>query len=143
MIWRTAAEEKLSLYPAQLAAVQNLQEELKMLKMGKGRLPAPQYSTPRVCITPGRQEDRVLNDLARKQEMEWSLAQAKTWIRVTERALDTLSEGDRTLLQVLYMDPDEDRIGKLCRQLHVERSSIYRRRDSALRRFTTALYGGS
>jgi hypothetical protein len=30
---------------------------------------------------------------------------------------------------------------RLCQELDLEQSSIYRKRDQALRRFTTALYG--
>ena len=143
MIWKDAAEEKLTMYPVRVAAAQNLQEQLQLLKCKKGSINSPQYNIPRVCSTPGRREDLLLNEIALEQELKWALAQTQTWIRVTERALDTLPSDDRSVLEGLYMEPDKGNIDKLCRKMMLERSSIYRRRDNALRRFTAALYGGS
>lgn len=143
MIWKAAAEEKLIQYPAKVAAIENLQAQLRALKLGASPMLSPQYTQPRVCTTPGRQEDALLEAMAWRQEMEWSLERAQTWVQVTRRALDTLGEGDRRLLECLYMDPEAGQLERLCQRLQLERSSIYRRRDNALRRFTVALYGGS
>ena len=140
MIWKLAAEEKLSQYPAQVAAVQNLQAQLKLLESRTGGLHSPQYDRPVVSTSHGRTEDALLEQLVKKQEMEWSLAQAQTWVEVTQRALDTLTAEDRQVLQTLYMDPDGG-VEALCSRMNKDRTTAYRHRERALRKFTMALYG--
>ena len=45
------------------------------------------------------------------------------------------------MLQRLFITKERDSLSRLCSELGVEQSSIYRKRDKALHRFTMALYG--
>ena len=42
-----------------------------------------------------------------------------------------------------YMCPEKGSVERLCSELGLESSSVYRKRDKALRRFTVALYGST
>ena len=106
------------------------------------RYDAMQFDKASVDTTMDRkQEDRLLNNLIQRQELSINYSQAQSWMRTTDRALGTLSQQEQLLLQKLYICPERGSISRLCTELGVEQSSIYRRRDKALHRFTLALYG--
>ena len=76
-----------------------------------------------------------------RQELSWALEQAKYWVEATELAMGTLSPEERLILFRMYISPQHGAVGKLSEELGAEQSSIYRRRDAALQKFTRAFYG--
>jgi len=54
-----------------------------------------------------------------------------------------LTREDQAILYSMYVQPQKGAVNKLCEQLGVEQSSVYRKRDGALYRFTLALYGAA
>lgn len=83
----------------------------------------------------------MINNIIERQELERTLEQAHIWLRSTDRALTALSSDEQLLLHRLYMYPQKGGLEQLSKELGVETSSIYRRRDKALKHFTLALYG--
>ena len=67
----------------------------------------------------------------------------KHWLLVADRGLAALLPDEKLVLQRLYLHPEKDALQRLCDELGVEQSTVYRKRDQALQRFTTALYGFS
>ncbi len=76
-----------------------------------------------------------------RQALELALKRTVSWLRMVDGALDTLDREERTILQRLYCKKRSGGVGQLCQQLEVEKSSIYRRRNKALRHFAQAIYG--
>lgn len=83
----------------------------------------------------------MINNILERQELERTLEQAHIWLRSTDRALTALSKEERILLHRMYMYPQKGGLEELSKELGVETSSLYRRRDKALKHFTLALYG--
>ena len=71
---------------------------------------------------------REYNDICRAKEQ-------------VETALATLSPEDRTILQMIDICKSKGNVATLCEVLGCETTTIYRRRDRALRLFYYALYG--
>ena len=88
-----------------------------------------------------RREDALINNLAQRQELEWTLQQAQLWLKTTDRALTALNKQEQLILHRLYIYPERGAIEQLCKELGIEVSSIYRHRDRALKHFTLAYYG--
>ena len=63
------------------------------------------------------------------------------WLKITDGALAALTPEEKLILHRLYICPEKGSLDKLCQGLQVEKSSIYRKRDKALQKFTYALYG--
>ena len=141
MNWKLEAEEKLRRYPAMRQAIRSIPEEIKRLEEQAATLRAVRTDTVSSHGGVSRGEDRLLNNMAERQELEWALENADRWLKNTERALKTLSREERTVLSRMLIYPEEGAAQRLCMDLGVESSSIYRRRDNALRKFTLALYG--
>lgn len=141
MNWKAEAAEKLRRYDAVRRAVVNIPQELARLKaeytaVGSGR---PE-------LLPGgkdvhKREDWLMNNLICQQELQRSLEQSVQWMESMNRALGALEPEERLVMHHLYMYPQADSLEQLCQKLDVEKSSIYRRRDRALQKFTLAMYG--
>ena len=83
----------------------------------------------------------LLNNLVHRQELNWSYEQAQSWLKSTDRALSALTPEEKLVLHQFYICPERGSVDRLCSQLGVEQSSVYRKRDKALHKFTVALYG--
>jgi hypothetical protein len=76
-----------------------------------------------------------------RQELTWRLEQARRWLAYTDRALEVLNPEEKMLLERFFIYPQKGIAERLCSEMGVESSSVYRKRDKALQRFTVALYG--
>ena len=140
MNWKEEATKKLSRYPYMRQASENIPREIKRLERQATAIRSAGTNAPIICGKNGR-EDMLLDNLVERQELQWALQNAKDWMGVTDRALSTLRQDEREILSRMLIFPEEGALASLCTDLGVESSSIYRRRDAALRKFTLALYG--
>ena len=141
MNWRNEAMEKLRRYDVMRQALRNIPEEIERLKAEATALRSASTDSFFIRGSGGRQEDARINNIIKRQELEQALRQVRHWLAVTERGLLALDEEQRTILQRLYLYPQKGAIERLCSELGLEQSSVYRKRDQALHRFTVALYG--
>lgn len=143
MKWKNEAIEKLRRYDAMRQALLNIPEELGRLQEAACAIRA---SDPKHNFVRGggyRAEEALLNNLVEQQELENALKQVKRWLSVADRGLSALTNEEQLVLQRLYLYPERDALARLCKELGVEQSTVYRKRDQALERFTLALYGFS
>lgn len=141
MNWREEAAEKLRRYSAMEKAVKNISQEISRLQLESTALRSPRLDGLGVRGGGGDREDALLNNIVRRQELKRTHRGAKLWVGMTARALEALTEEERLILSSLYIYPVRGALDDLCEKLQVEKSSIYRKRDKALERFTLALYG--
>lgn len=141
MNWKKEAMEKLRRYGAMRLAVVNISEEIKRLEVDAQSIRSAKTDATPVTGGGNRREDALLNNIVHRQELARTLEQVHIWLRSTDRALTALAKEEALILHRLYMYPEKGGLEKLCKELGVESSSIYRRRDKALEHFTIALYG--
>ena len=141
MKWKNEAMDKLKKYDAMQMARKNIPEEIRRLKSEACAMRRASLDTPFVRFSGGRREEALLTNITQRQELEWTLKQVKHWLSITDRGLLALPEDERLILQRLYLYPEKGAVERLCAELGVEQSSIYRKRDQALERFTVAMYG--
>ena len=60
-------------------------------------------------------------------------------VQTLEQALQVLTPEERLVVQMMCICPEKKAAQKLCGLLHVEQSSVYRRRDRALEKLALAL----
>lgn len=141
MNWKSEAMEKLRRYDAMRQASCNIPKEIQRLQIAARAIKGANPEETSVKGAGGQRENRLLDNLVHRQELQWTLDQTKCWLDVTERALKTLTNEEKLILQRLYICPEKGAVDRLCQELEVEQSSVYRRRDRALQRFAIALYG--
>lgn len=86
-------------------------------------------------------EDALLTNMVRKEQLKRRMRENELWVSQVERALSCLTESDRMVLDRMYIHTAKGSVERLCEELHVEKSTVYYKRDNALRHFTRALYG--
>lgn len=143
MNWREEALIKLRGYERMRVAEGNLKIEIRRLKLEERRISTPRTDKVAVLQSGSRNEDRLLDCIQRRQSLEEALEQTRCWIRVTDAALATLEKEEQLILRRLYFQGDAGTVSRLCGQLNLEKSSVYRKRDKALQKFTQALYGAA
>lgn len=141
MNWKNEAIERLTKYNAMNQAVENIPLELKRLEKNSTGLRGRRMDGIRVSCSPSRQEDILIGNLMKQDELKRSYENAKLWVDTTNNALAALTQEEEQILRRMYISPQRGVVNHLCTELGVEQSSIYRKRDAALHRFTLALYG--
>ena len=133
--------EKLRRYDIMRQALRNIPEEIARLKEESTALRKASLDAVHVRGGGGCREDALINNLVQQQELELSLRQVRQWLNVADRGLLALDADERLILQHLYLYPQKGALDRLCSELGLEQSSVYRKRDQALHRFTAAIYG--
>ena len=141
MKWKNEAMEKLRRYDVMRQALRNIPAEIERLEESACTLRSVTPDRVPVKGGGGKREEALINNLMQRQELEWTLDQVKRWLKITDRGLLALKEDERLVLQRLYLYPEKGAVDRLCTELGVEQSTIYRKRDQALERFTLAMYG--
>ena len=133
--------EKLRRYDIMRQALRNIPEEIARLKAEFTLLRNASSENLHVRGGGGQREDALVNNLVQRQELEQALRHVRQWLNVADRGLLALDADERLILQHLYLYPQKGAIDRLCSELGLEQSSVYRKRDQALHRFTAAIYG--
>lgn len=114
--WKQVAMDRLAEYARLRAAADSMEAELAL------------------CPTTGD-----LNAGVFRAELTARLERAATVTKQVGAALAQLEPEDRTVLELLCIRPRRGNVDRLCSLLEREKTTVYRRRDAALRRFTRAL----
>lgn len=133
--------EKLRRYDIMRQALRNIPEEIARLKSEATAMRKASTDAIHVRGGGGQREDALINNLVKRHELEHTLQQVRQWLSVADRGFLALDTDERLILQQLYVYPQKGAIDRLCTELGMEQSSVYRKRDQALHRFTAAIYG--
>lgn len=133
--------EYLQSYEDRRASLEGLREKVARLEAllqdpFSGR---PTDSTP--VKSSGQYDDRLLEYEAELDKTRLLLRLAETEVKRVEDALLGLSEEERLVLDSFYIRRQENYIDRLCETLSCEPSTVYRKKDAALRRLTHRLCG--
>ena len=141
MNWKNEAMERLRKYESMLLAAKNIPQEIRRLEELSVAIRSGRAEGCAVLSGGNRQEEKLLDNMMSRQELLWRLQQTESWIACMDRALGALTREEKLVLQRFYIRPEKGSVERLCSELGAETSTIYRKRDKALRQFTVALYG--
>ena len=141
MNWKNEAIERLTRYSAMAQAVENIPKEITRLERSIQELRGCDPAKAPSAKNPGPRDDVLIGNIIKRQELSDSYENARLWVDTTQQALSVLNAEEKTILTKMYVTPERGVVNQLCLALGVEQSSIYRKRDQALYRFTMALYG--
>ena len=141
MNWRHEAIDKLRNYEAHKQALECLPKEIRRLESAyTGIRSATTDGTP-VSGGGNTREDSMLSNIIHRDELKRQLKEAGLWVSQVDEALDILSDEEKMVLERLFIHPVKGAMSALSEQLNIDKTTVYRRRDKALRRFTIARYG--
>ena len=142
--WKYKAIDKLKDYLAQKVAMQNLPEEIARLESEACSIKsATGDGTPVKGGGSGR-EDRLLSNIVKREEHKAMLHRATLSVSMVDRGLGVLTAEEKHLLDVMYITSEKGRVNRLMDELGLaEESSLYKRVNKVLHRFTIAMYGAT
>lgn len=142
MDWRHEAMEKLEQYDARQRALDNIPEEIRRLETEIISMRSSLRNATPAHGKGSSREDAMLTNIVRRDELARQLENTKAWVKVVDRGLGALTEEERLVLDRFYIHRIRGHVERLSGELGLESKMVYRRKDSALRRFTVAMYGG-
>lgn len=143
MNWKYEAIEKLKDYEAKKQSLTTIANEIHRLEMDYTRIRSATGDGTPVKGGGSTREDMLLSNIVHREELERALEMARTWVALVDAGMELLAPEERLVLERFYVHPERGNVERLCSELGVEKSSVYRKRDAALRRFTLSLYGGA
>ncbi len=141
MNWKREAINDLSKYRNQQQSLENIPQRMAALKedIQSARSAKPD-NTP-VQGGGNMYEDRILNNIITREKLKVNYAIVSRIVSSTEKALNSLSQQQRRVLELFYIDRQQGHVERLCQELGYEQARIYQIKDNALYDFTIALYG--
>lgn len=141
MDYKQQAVEDLKRHGLRLQAVRNLQERIEVLQAKFEGAYGPRLDGVPMKGGGNAREERMVANIAKRDELQQALAQSRRMVALVQRGLRALPKDQRRVLEVFYLQPGHGKAEQLCEQLGVERATVYRLRDKALRNFTLVMYG--
>ena len=143
MRWYEAAIHDLRMYESYKRSAENLKMKLEMLS-DPYRTVAPMKceqigSAPKGGVN--AVEDAIIDGLVESEEIRRSVGIEEARIALIERGLCALTPEKRLILEKFYVHRTGRYVDDLCAELNVERSTLYRWKDEALRQYTLECYG--
>lgn len=141
MNWVREAESKLRDYSVKAQSLESATERIAQLELEMSCVRSATTDGTAVHGGGNGREDALLNNIAERDELERVKRQTAGWLEWMNGALTALSGEDKDLLDKFYINRRKGHVERLCEEMHIEKSEVYRRKEKALRRFALALYG--
>lgn len=143
MDWKRAALEDIRLLETRRMAVRGLEERIALLDAqleAGARMPVDMAGGGRRKKRQAR--DRMAELVAERERLRLNHSVTKGLVRLTERGLCGLDARGREVLTAMGgRQRDAAAADRLAQTLSVDRATVYRMRDEALREFTMRTYG--
>lgn len=140
--WSVFAIQRLRDYETRKEAANNLIKQIKELedKAVSIRVPAPDG----ISVQGGnenKQENLLINNIATREELQRNLDIVQSEIEITEKGLASLTPEETKILTMFYMSRAKGYVDRLCNDLYISKTELYRQKDDALKKFTLVCYG--
>lgn len=143
MNWIREAESKLYDYSAKAQSLQSVTARIALLESEMSCVRSATTDGTAVHGGGNGREDALLNNIAERDELQRAKVSTTEWLEWVNGALTALSDTDKKLLDKFYINRRKGHVERLCEEMNVEKSEVYRRKEKALRRFALTLYGAT
>ena len=140
--WKREAQDRLRAHTLYAAAIANADE---LIAAEREKMTAIKAASVDGASVKGsgisERENMLLNAICAIDKAKARKKEAQHRVNAVNRALGTLNDEERRILHVLYISGQSGGVERLCEELCVEKSQVYKKRDSALARFQQAMHG--
>lgn len=140
--WCVYSIQRLRDYEDKQRAVINLTEQIKVLDEKFTAIrSATTDSTPVQGGTDNKREEMLIYNIATREELKNNLEIIQHEIDITEKGLAALTETELKILTRFYINRSKGYVERLCDELYISKTELYRQKEDALKRFTMVCYG--
>ena len=141
MDWQKMSIERLRDYRARKEALVIIPEQIEARELNFTAIRAATTDNTAVKGGGNKRDEALINNIAMREQLKMNLDIAKKEVEITERGLFELTEEQQTVLLRFFVNRSQKHVDALCDELALEKSSVYKLKDEALRSFTMACYG--
>lgn len=141
MNWCCISIQRLKDYERRQQSLSAIEGHIKALEYQYTAIRSATNDATPVQESTNRREQMLIENIAARQELENNKRIAEREIELTEKGLAGLTEEERRILELFFISRPSDHIERLCDELFIGKSELYRRKDDALKNFTMATYG--
>ena len=140
--WCVFAIQRLKDYETRKEAADSLTEQIKNLES--------KFTSIRAATTDGtpvkggnenKREEMLINNIATREELQRNLDMVQKEIEITEKGLASLTPEETKILTLFYMQRQKGFVDRLCNELYISKTELYRQKEDALKKFTMVCYG--
>ena len=128
--------EDLIKYQRQKESLKNISDKVVALKLKYQAIRCANTDSTPVQGGTSRVEDNMLDNIVERQRLEYTYKATKRLVELVERGLAGLSDSERLVLSMFYINRPSGHIEVLMNKLNLERTRVYELKDKALYRFT-------
>lgn len=142
---RSAAVDALKDYGSMKFIIDHTDDEIKSAYEKMSGISSPQFDGMPHSHNPQAGEDRIIKGIEEIDVLKERYRQAAEYMAWFVPAWNELTEDERYVLEVFYSDADSqtNAVYDICDHFGIERSSAYNRKNRALGKLVTLLYGKS
>lgn len=142
---RSAAVDALKDYGSMKFIIDHTDEEIKASYQKMGGVSSPQYDGMPHSHNPQAGEEKIIKGIEEIDLLRERYRQAAEYMEWFVPAWNELTEDERYVLETFYSDADSqtNAVYDICDHFGIERSSAYNRKNRALGKLVTLLYGKS
>lgn len=141
MNWTREAEDKLRNYAAWQNAMKRTKAEIRRLESDFVSIRSANVDSTTVQGGGNTREEAVCSNIAQRQELGILLEQTARKVAEVKATLELLQPEERDILEKMVIYYRKGNVEKVCAEMHMDRSTAYRKRDKAMRHFGMAFYG--
>lgn len=141
MKWTECAITDLRKYSGMKESLKNIPERIYVLELRFQSIKSTTTDSTPVQGGGSHMEDTMLDNIVERERLKILYQADIRMVRLVERGLKSLSDEERTVIQLFYISRAEDYINRLIKELKYEKSQIYRIKDEAIYKFTICMYG--
>ena len=140
-LWKMDALNELQAYNARRKALEIIPVRIAELEDAVIRIRSSTSDGSPVKGGGSGREDALLNNIVARDKLKRNLADTKEAVKVVEGALNALTDMQRRILQVRYIDQEPCAVEKLSREFNMDPRTVRNRQSDALWLFATAMSG--
>lgn len=140
---RSAAVDALKDYSSMRFIIDHTDEEIKAAYEKMSGISSPQFDGMPHGHNPQAAEDRIIKGIEEIDVLKERYRQAVEYMAWFRPAWEELTEDERYMLETFYSDVDSqtNAVYDICDHFGIERSSAYNKKNRALGKLVTLLYG--
>lgn len=141
-IWKKQAMNELEMYEARKQALINIPDQIKELEEKLTSIRSQTADSVSVKGGGGSRDDAYLNNIVARDRLQANLEEARRAVSRVSGALNILTAEEKMLLERFFVTREKSAADNLADELHIDRKTVYYRKDNALKKFTIAMYNG-
>lgn len=141
MDWYIFSIKRLREYEMRKQSLDNIKEQISILESQFTGLRAATADGTPTGDNENRREDMLIHNISKREELKNNYKLVFRDISITENGLKALTEEERRILFVFFIERQKNYVERLCEELFISKTELYRRKDEALKKFTMACYG--